>query len=314
MRSRPLGRGGPQVSEVGIGCNNFGARIDADAARAVVDAALDHGVTLFDTADIYGGGESERFLGRALRGRRDRVLIATKFGMAMPGTDPAQARGAPLYIRAAVEASLRRLDVEVIDLYQIHCPDPQTPIAETLATLHELVAAGTVRFIGCSNFFPWQIADAQWIARSAALTGFVAAQDEYSLLRRDAEAERLPALDHFGLGLLPYFPLAHGLLTGKYRRGIPPPAGTRLGRRPGGGGLLTPDAFDRVEGLERFAAARDLSMLQVAIGSLLSRPVVSSVIAGATSPEQVAANADALTWRPTAQDWAELDGITAPPA
>ncbi len=313
MPTRTLGTGGPPVSVVGIGCNNFGARIGPDAARAVVDAALDRGVTLFDTADSYGGGDSERFLGRALRGRRDGVVVATKFGWAMPGEDPALARGAPAHIAKAVESSLRRLDVDVIDLYQMHRPDPQTPIAETLGALHELVIRGTVRFIGCSNFAPWQIVDAQWTARARSATGFVSSQDEYSLLARDAERERFPALTHLGIGFLPYYPLARGLLTGKYRRGEPAPAGTRLGARPDGLGLLTAATFDRVERLERFAADRGRSLLQLAVGALLGRPLVASVIAGATTAEQVAANCDAAQYVASAKDWDELDALAPEP-
>ena len=311
LAARTLGRDGPQVSVLGIGCNNFGARIDADAARAVVDAALDRGVFLFDTADTYGGGDSERFLGRALRGRREGAVVATKFGSAMPGSDPSTRRGTPAYIRAAVDASLQRLDVDVIDLYQMHQPDPRTPIAETLGVLHELILAGKVRWIGCSNFAPWQIADAQWTARAAGVSAFVSAQDEYSLLVRDAESERIPALTHFGLGLLPYFPLARGLLTGKYRRGEPPPPGARLASQAVGAALLTDATFDQIDQLERFAATHRLSLLQLAIGSLLGRPAVSSVIAGATSPAQVAANVEAASWVAGPDQLAALDDSLA---
>ncbi len=307
LATRRLGRNGPVVSIVGVGCNNFGARIDAEAARGVVEAALDRGATLFDTADTYGGGDSERFLGQAIRGRREGVVVATKFGSVMPGTDPDLPRGTPAYVRAAADASLARLGVEVIDLYQMHRPDPRTPIAETLGALHELVVAGKVRWIGCSNFAPWQIADADWTARSTGLTAMVSAQDEYSLLDRTAELERIPALEHFGLGLLPYYPLARGLLTGKYRRGAAPPAGTRLARQPGGAELLTADRFDRVAELERFAAGRGLTLLQLAIGALLGRQVVGSVIAGATSPAQVAENCAAGAWIATAADWTALE-------
>jgi aryl-alcohol dehydrogenase-like predicted oxidoreductase len=308
LNRRELGRGGPRVSVVGLGTNNFGRRMAEEAVGPVVDAALDQGINLFDTADIYGGGESERLLGRALRGRRDQALIATKFGMSRAGEDPELHRGDPAYIRDALQASLRRLDVEVIDLYQMHEPDPFTPIAETLGTLNELVQQGKVRWIGCSNFASWQVVDADWTARSLGLTSFVSAQDQYSLLNRDVERELLMALDHSGMGLLPYFPLASGMLTGKYRRGQPPPPGSRLAIASYAA-QLDQTRFDVVEALERFAEQRGISLLQVAIGSLLGRPQVGSVIAGATRPEQVVANVNAASWIATQDDWAELDRI-----
>jgi aryl-alcohol dehydrogenase-like predicted oxidoreductase len=299
------------VSVVGLGTNNFGRRMPDETVRPVVDAALEVGINLFDTADIYGAGESEQLLGRALRGRRDEALIATKFGMPRAGEDPSQRRGAPAYIRASVETSLRRLEVEVIDVYQMHQPDPATPIAETLGTLHQLVEEGKVRWIGCSNFASWQVVDAHWTAQSLGLTSFVSAQDEYSLLHRDIERELLPALNHLGMGLLPYFPLASGMLTGKYRRGKPAPAGTRLAGGHFAEVLADPHQFDVIEALERFAQERGISLLQVAVGALLGRCQVSSVIAGATRPEQVMANAKAASWIATEADWAELDQITA---
>ncbi|MGA2872296.1 MAG: aldo/keto reductase [Candidatus Dormibacteria bacterium] len=307
---RQLGVAGPSVSVVGLGTNNFGRRMPEEAVRPVVDAALEEGVNLFDSADTYGAGESERLLGRALRGRRDQALIATKFGMPRAGEDPSQRRGSPAYIRASVEASLRRLDVEVIDLYQMHQPDPATPIAETLGTLHQLVEEGKVRWIGCSNFAGWQVVDAHWTAQSLGLTEFVSAQDEYSLLHRDIERELLPALSHLGMGLLPYFPLASGMLTGKYRRGRPAPPGTRLADGQFAAVLTDPHHFDVIEALERFAGEREISLLQVAVGALLGRSQVSSVIAGATQPEQVVANVKAASWIATGADWAELDRIT----
>lgn len=310
LARRNLGLGGPPVAVVGLGTNSFGSRMPDEAVGPVVRAALDVGINLFDTADIYGRGESERLLGRALEGRRDEALIATKFGMLRAGEDPSQPRGSATYIRDSVEGSLRRLGVEVIDLYQMHQPDPATPIAESLGALDELVVAGKVRWIGCSNFPSWQVVDADWSARSLGLTAFISAQDDYSLISRGAERDLLPALEHLGLGLLPYYPLAQGLLTGKYRRGQPAPPGSRASH-PGRSAMLE-DAgqFSQIEKLESFAAERGLSLLRVAIGALLRWPQVGSVIAGATRPEQVVANAQAASWVATDADWAELDRIT----
>ena len=311
MEQRPLGHSQLAVSVVGLGCNNFGRRLDVAQTRAVVDAALDAGITFLDTADVYGNGASERFLGDALRGRRDRVVLATKFGLDAGDANgpPAGPRGSAAYIRQAVEGSLRRLQTDHIDLYQYHRPDGETPIAETLGALHELVAGGRVRAIGCSNFTAAQIEEADRVARERGLTRFTSAQNEYSLLRRDVEAEITPACERLDLALIPYFPLASGLLTGKYRRGEPAPAGTRLAERE----RMGSDAdFDRVEALQRFAEARGISLLDVAISGLAARPQVASVIAGATRPEQVAANAAAAGWRPSADDLAELDRIVPP--
>ncbi len=311
MRYRRLGDSGLVVSVVGVGCNTFGRKVDEDGARAVVDAALDHGINLFDTSDTYGSphGASEEYLGAALKGRRDDVIIATKFGNDMGGANGPDhgARGARRYILRAVEASLRRLDTDHIDLYQMHFPDPRTPIAETLSTLDELVRAGKVRYLGNSNFAGWQIADAAWTARTGGLNPFVSAQNLYSLVNRDAEREVVPACEHFGLGLLPYFPLASGLLTGKYRRGEAAPADGRLAQ-PGYAERLATAPWDKVEALERFAAARDLRLLDVAIGGLAAMPAVASVIAGATSPGQVAANVSAARWTPTPEGLAEIAG------
>lgn len=313
MRYRRLGGSGLMVSVVGLGCNNFGSRMDEDASRAVVAAALDEGITLFDTADVYGGqGRSEEYLGRALKGRRDDVVIATKFGADMAGGNGPDwgARGARRYLVRAVEASLRRLDTDWIDLYQMHVPDPGTPIAETLSALDDLVRAGKVRYLGHSNFSGWQVADAAWTARTSGLTPFVSAQNHYHLLHREVEAELVPACQQFGLGLLPYLPLASGLLTGKYRRGAPAPAGTRLaGERFAG--RLAGARWDTIEALEAYAAQRGLRILDVAIGGLAAQPAVASVIAGATRPEQVRANVAAGGWRPTAADLATLDELTA---
>jgi aryl-alcohol dehydrogenase-like predicted oxidoreductase len=311
MRFRRLGSSGLVVSVVGVGCNNFGRKVDLDGTRAVVDAALDLGINLFDTADIYGNhGASEELLGAALKGRRDDVVVATKFGMDMEGTNGADfgARGSRRYIHRAVEASLRRLGTDYIDLYQLHEPDPATPIAETLSALDDLVRAGKVRYLGNSNFSGWQIADAAWIARSNGSTPFISAQNHYNLVERGVEREVLPACEHFGLGMLPFFPLASGLLTGKYRRGEAAPAGGRLSEQRYAQ-RLTNAPWDTVEALRAFADKRGLDLLDVAIGGLAAKPAVASVIAGATRPEQVAANAAAAQWIPTAEDLAELNAI-----
>jgi aryl-alcohol dehydrogenase-like predicted oxidoreductase len=308
MRFRTLGNSGLQVSVVGLGCNNFGRRIDQAAAERVVHKALECGITLFDTADVYGDGQSERFLGAALRGRRDDAVIATKFRSPM-GEGPYHRGGSRRYIRTAVENSLRRLDTDYIDLYQMHAPDPATPTEETLSALNDLVREGKVRYIGSSNFAGWQIADAAWIARIQHLVPFTSAQNEYSLLERSIEREVIPACERFGVGMLPYFPLASGLLTGKYHRGQPPPEGTRLARSPRVGELLNDQNFDVVEALDRFARDRGITLLDVAIGGLAAQPAVDSVIAGATKPEQVEANVAAGAWIPTPEDLAELDRI-----
>jgi aryl-alcohol dehydrogenase-like predicted oxidoreductase len=298
------------VSTVGLGCNAFGARIDEEQTQAVVDAAVEVGITLFDTADIYGRGASEELLGRALGTRRGQVVVATKFGMDMQGGNGPDwgARGSRRYIRTAVEASLRRLGTDWIDLYQIHEPDPVTPIDETLAALHELVLEGKVRNIGCSNFASWQVVDADWTARTAHQERFVSAQNKYSLLDREVEDELVPACERFGLGILPFFPLEYGLLTGKYRRGEPAPDGTRLQQQSA---RLDAADWDAIEAVEGYAAERGLSILQVAIGGLAAQPAVASVIAGATRPEQVYANASAGAWQPTIGDLAALDELTA---
>jgi aryl-alcohol dehydrogenase-like predicted oxidoreductase len=298
---RRLGSSGLVVSTIGIGCNNFGRRIDDERATDVVHTALDLGINLFDTADIYGdqAHNSEEVLGAALGKRRDDVVIATKFGGDVHGTNGRDlgARGARRYIRTAVETSLRRLGTDRIDLYQLHFPDAGTPIEETMAALDDLVRAGKVLYIGHSNFAGHQIADAAWIARTANLTPFVSAQNRYSLINRQVENDVLPACEKFGLGLLPYFPLESGLLTGKYRRGEQAPAGTRLAG-DGFNRWLADAPWDTIERLERYAADNGASMLEVAIGGLLAQPAVASVIAGATTGEQVRANAAAAAWRP----------------
>ncbi len=314
MRYRALGSSGLTVSVVGVGCNAFGARIDEQQTRAVVDAAIDHGVTLFDTADTYGFGASEELLGRALGSRRDDVVVATKFGMDMEGRNGPEweARSSRRYVRRAVEASLRRLGTDRIDLYQIHQLDLVTPMSELVEAMNELVDEGKVRYLGCSNFAAWELADACWTAQAAGRRPFVSAQNEYSLYNRVAEQELVPACERFGVGLLPYFPLAYGLLTGKYRRGQEAPAGSRLGIESQAHRLRNAD-FDRVEALEAYAAARGLDILTVALGGLAAQPAVTSVIAGATRPEQIAANVAAGLWQPTAEDLEELAGINRLP-
>jgi aryl-alcohol dehydrogenase-like predicted oxidoreductase len=312
MSYRRLGASGLVVSVVGLGCNNFGRKLDADGTREVVDAAFDAGITLFDTADVYGSphGASEQVLGAALKGRRDEIVLATKFGMDMEGVNgnDFDARGSRRYIVRAVEASLRRLETDYIDLYQMHRPDEGTPIDETLAALDDLVRSGKVRYLGNSNFAGWQIADAHWTASASSLTPFVSAQNRYSLLHREVEDEIVPASEHFGLGLLPFFPLDSGLLTGKYRRGERPASGTRLSQDRYQSWLDDAD-WDTIEALTAFAADRGHSLLEVAIAGLAARPAVASVIAGATSAEQIQANAAAGAWEFSADDAAALDKL-----
>ena len=291
MRLHELGQSGLRVSRVGLGCNNFGRRLDLEGTRAVVDAALAEGITFVDTADIYGGGDSERFLGEVMQGRRDEVVLATKFGMADDGS------GTRDYVRRAIAASLERLRTDVVDLYYYHRPDGVTPVAETIGALVELVEEGMVRAIGVSNFSVEQLDEAVQAGPVAAL------QNRYSLLERDAEADVLPRCAELGVSFIPYFPLASGLLTGKYRRGEPPPTGSRL---EGRSEALSEEAFDRVERLEEFAAVRNRSLLELAIAGLASQPAVASVIAGATTPEQVRQNAAAVEWELGA---AELDEL-----
>jgi aryl-alcohol dehydrogenase-like predicted oxidoreductase len=313
MRYRALGNSGLVVSVAGLGCNNVGRQLDLAGTRAVVGAAIDAGITLFDTADIYSGGSSEELLGKVLAGRRDQVVLATKFGHQQVdmGYGPAAgARGGRAYIRRAVEGSLRRLSTDYIDLYQMHNPDPATPIGETLAALGELVTEGKVRYLGHSNFTGWQIADASHVARQAGISPFISAQNHWSLLERAVETEVVPAAVHFGLGVLPYYPLANGLLTGKVRRGQQPPPGSRLASREG---YVTEGKLGRVEALSGWAGERGLTVLQVAIGALAAQPGCASVIAGATSPEQVKANAEASEWIPSAGDLAGIDRIVPPP-
>jgi aryl-alcohol dehydrogenase-like predicted oxidoreductase len=311
MTYRPLGDSGLVVSAVGIGCNAFGRRVDLDGVNEILDAAQDVGVTLLDTADTYGGdGASESMLGEALEGRRDEFVVATKFGMDMRGANGADhgVRASRAYIRRAVEASLRRLRVDHIDLYQLHQPDETTPIEETLGALTDLVREGKVRYVGCSNFDGWQVADADWTARTSGFERFVSVQNRYSLLDRSIEAEVVPACEQFGLGVLPYFPLEYGLLTGKYHRDAPAPAGSRAVSGPSS--WLEHADWDRIEALEKYAEGRNVSVLDVAIAGLAAQPAVASVIAGATRGDQVRTNAAALRWEPTEADVVELDEIT----
>jgi aryl-alcohol dehydrogenase-like predicted oxidoreductase len=296
---------GLTVSVVGVGCNNFGWRLDADRTRAVVDAAIEEGITLFDTAESYGDGDSETFLGRAIAGRRERVVIATKFGWGRGRDDNSVARGRREFVHAALDGSLGRLGTDYVDLYQYHRPDGVTPIEETLGALDELVTAGKVRFIGSSNFSASQVEAADAVSTGREIARFVTAQNRYSLLDRDVEAELVPACERLRIGILPYFPLESGLLTGKYRRHEPEPEGTRLSGRL----TVSDEQWARIEGLEAFGAERGLSLLEVAIGGLAAKPAVASVIAGAMTPEQVHANAAAGRWEPTADELAALDRI-----
>jgi aryl-alcohol dehydrogenase-like predicted oxidoreductase len=313
MELRNLGRSGLLVSAVGLGCNNFGWRIEVEPSRKVVHKALDLGITLLDTADVYGDGQSEDMLGQILGARRKDVVLATKFASGL-GDKAGQRFASRHYIMGAVEASLKRLRTDWIDLYQLHWPDPRTPMEETLRALDDLVRQGKVRYIGISNHAAWQVADAQWIARHCNLNAFVSCQDEYSLLVRGVEKELVPAMRAFGLGLLPYFPLASGLLTGKYKKGAAPGADTRfasasMGRL--GSRYMTEANWPIVEALEKFVAARGHAMLELAFSWLLSNPTVSSVIAGATTPEQIEQNVRAATWTIGAEELAEIDKITA---
>ncbi|MBK6563177.1 MAG: aldo/keto reductase [Dehalococcoidia bacterium] len=311
MDYKNLGRSGLQVSVVGLGCNNFGMRCDYDQSEKVVHAAIDAGITLFDTADVYGGqGKSEEFLGRILKGKRDSVLVATKWGMKM-GEGPHKSGGSRKYIMAAVEDSLRRLQTDYIDLYQLHRPDPQTPMEETLRALDDLISSGKVRYIGHSNFAGWQAAEAHFVAQKGNYTPFISAQNEYSLLERRIEAELVPACNQYGVSVLPFFPLASGFLTGKYRQGQDLPAGTRLANAgPMAARVLTDKNYEMLGKLEAFAEARGKTMLDLAIGWLASLSHVGSVIAGATKPEQVAQNVAAGGWRLTAEELAEVDAIS----
>jgi aryl-alcohol dehydrogenase-like predicted oxidoreductase len=311
MEYRTMGRSGLHVSRAGVGCNTFGWWIEADQAKRVVDAALDNGITLFDTADMYDDGRSETFLGKALGQRRNDAVIVTKFGMKKGSDQRDIPRGSRAYIIESCEGSLKRLGTDHIDLYLHHQPDPMTPVEETLDAMNRLIAEGKIRYAGCSNYAGWQIADAHWLAQSGHLNGFVVAQNEWNLLERDIETDVVPACRHYGMGIMPFFPLSMGLLSGKYKRGEQPSGDNRLGgdddryRR-----LLSHESFDRIDKLAAFAAEHGHSLLELAIGWLASQDVVSTVICGATKPEQVQANAAAVTaWRLTADDMAAVDGL-----
>ena len=317
MRYGTLGDSGLLVSRVGLGCNNFGGRLDVARTRAVVDAAIDEGITLLDTAETYGGdGASELALGELLQGRRDKVVLATKFGHqgADMGYGPAAgAKGGRNYIKIAVEKSLTRLRTDYIDLYQLHTPDPVTPVDETLAALDDLVTEGKVRYLGHSNLAGWQIADTAHTALASGRTPFISAQNHWSLLERGAEREVVPAALHFGVGVLPFFPLANGLLTGKVRAGQVIPANSRLAE-PRRAGYVTDAKLEKVEALIAWGQEQGVSILEIAIGGLAAQPGCSSVIAGATSAEQVRANAAAGAWEPEEEQLAAIDKIVPPPA
>ena len=317
MEYRQLGRSGLKVSAVGIGCNNFGMLIDAEKTKGVVDKAIELGITLFDTADVYGEqGKSEEFWGKALGARRKDILIATKFGNAM-GQGMLNGGASRRYIMSAVEASLRRLGTDYIDLYQIHTPDPTTPLDETMRALDDLVHQGKVRYIGHSNFAGWQTADASWTAKALNLSSFISAQNRYSLLSREIEAELVPSCAAHGVSILPFFPLESGLLTGKYKRGEKPAEGTRYAawsnRGPIASRFFSDDKFAKVEQLQALCDHFGHSMLDMAVGWLLSKPYVGSVIAGATKPEQLEQNVKAALWRPSVEEMQKIDEITPPP-
>jgi aryl-alcohol dehydrogenase-like predicted oxidoreductase len=312
MEYRRIGHSGLKGSVIGLGCNNFGLRIDYKASAAVIHKALDSGITFFDTADRYGkGGLSEEYLGKALGGRRKDVVLATKFGN--PMGDVRCATGASRrHIIQAVEASLKRLGTDWIDLYQIHRPNPQTPIEETLEALNDLVQAGKVRYIGCSNFAAWQLVDAHWTARSRNLATFISAQNRYSLLDRSLEREVVPAAVRHGVGVIPYSPLEDGLLTGKYKRGKQPHKGSRLAAWDAvREAALTDTNFDKLEVLKKFARERNHSLVDLALGWLASQPHVATIIAGATKPAQVAKNVAAGAWRLSPAELEELDAQLA---
>lgn len=312
MKTRFLGHAGLEVSTVGLGCNNFGGMIrslDKEVARTVIHAALDAGITLFDTADSYGAeGGSEMVLGDILGSRRRDIVLATKFASPMNRERSSRYNGSRGYVMKAVEDSLRRLKTDYIDLYQYHFPDPHTPIDETLRALDDLVKQGKVRYIGCSNLAGWQLVDANWTARHYGLNRLLSTQTEFNLLKREAETTLFPAIVAAGMTLLPYFPLASGLLTGKYRKGEPLPEGTRMSLPYFQNGL-TDDKLDVVERLIDFAERRSHTILELAFSWLLAQPIVTSVIAGATSPTQVTANAKAADWILSADELAEIGNI-----
>jgi aryl-alcohol dehydrogenase-like predicted oxidoreductase len=310
MKQRNLGTSGLLVSTIGLGCNNFGGRLDLEGTRAVIHAAFDHGITLFDTADVYGNqGGSEELMGQVLGDRRKDIVLASKFGLPMDGENGRLKGGSRRYIMSAVEASLKRLKTDYLDLYQYHKPDPLTPTEETLRALDDLVKQGKVRYIGCSNLPGWQVVEAQWTSKHLGLESFVSCQDEYSLLVRKAEQDVAPVAARYGMGLLPYFPLASGMLTGKYKRGAPTPAGTRMAGTDRYARYLTDSSFDVVEKLESYAKARGHTLVELAFSWLLAKSPVSSVIAGATKPEQIAQNVKAGDWALSAGEIQEIEAI-----
>ena len=312
MEYRNLGSSGLRVSLVGLGCNNFGMRLDLEQTRAVVDRAFDLGITLFDTADMYGGrGGSETQLGKILGHRRKDIVLASKFGMAM-SDDGTKIGASRRYIMSALEDSLRRLKTDWIDLYQLHQPDPLTPLDETMQALDDLVTQGKIRYIGCSNLPSWQVVESQWISKSMGLNRFVSCQDEYNILNRNVEAELIPAMQKYGCGLLPYFPLASGLLTGKYKR-TEMPEGARLTDMPTFANriYLTDENFDIVDNLNKFANKTGHSILELAFGWMASRPTTASIIAGATKPEQIDANVAAVNWVLSQSEIDEVNKISA---
>jgi aryl-alcohol dehydrogenase-like predicted oxidoreductase len=319
MEYQAVGRSGLRVSQVGLGCNNFGRQCDFGTSRDIVHAALDAGITLFDTANVYGHGRSEEFLGQALKGLRQDVVIATKFGV-HPGDGDGTDRGR-LWIRAArgdilraISESLRRLGTDYVDLFQLHWPDPGTPIDEILATLDSLVRAGKVRYVGHSNFAGWQVVEAHYRAQSHNWTPFISSQSHYNLLHRNIEAEVVPACQACGLSVLPYFPLASGFLTGKYDRNSAPPARSRLGQSAQTARkVMSAKNWELVEKLRAFAAERGRSLTDLALGWLAGRPPVASVITGATTAAQIRGNVAAAAWRLTADDMAEVDKLSARP-
>jgi len=312
MEYRQLGHSGLEVSLVGLGTNNFGRRCDQAQSAAVLDQALESGINFIDTANIYSAGESETHIGHWLQGKRDQVLIATKFGMDM-GDGPMQQGGSRQHIMASVEASLDRLQTDCIDLYQIHRVDRRVPIEETLRALDDLVRQGKVRYIGASNFDAWHLCEAEWVARTRHLNRFVSVQNYYNLLKREIEREVTPFCESYGVGIIPYFPLESGFLTGKYRRGETPPEGARLTGSPRGDDLLTDDNFDLLDRLSAFAQERGHTLLDLAIAGLAVQPAVASIIAGATTPEQVVANVAAAEWTLSAADRDALDEMLPSP-
>ena len=309
MEFRRLGNSGLQVSVVGLGTNNFGGRMDYERTERLLSHVLDEGINFIDTANIYGGGLSEEYIGKALKGKRSQVLLATKSGMKV-GDGPNQTGASRMHIQEQVEISLRKLQTDYIDLYQIHQADPNTPIEETLRTLDDLVRQGKIRYIGCSNYAAWQVAEAMTTSKSLRMESFISVQPEYSMLNRAVEKELLACYQNYNLGILPYYPLFSGFLTGKYKRGKDVTEGTRLASNTRRAESTLTDAnFDIIEGLEAFAAKRGRQMVELAIAWLLANPLVSSVIAGATQPEQVTANAKAADWNLTSEEMEELDGI-----